>query len=143
MTITEDMVLPRDRRGRGFRPMVRVQLDLAKKRDQDTKLLVDDLKQRRALTPTFHKGLRLADDLEHRNLDALLELYPWVVDAIFRRLQHESGQLKMMQEMMREMFAEHGYGHSGPRITEKTELVAVEVEAQSGTNLAGFLDAFD
>lgn len=132
---------------RGLRPAFKFQLHRHK--DSDTILLIQDLKSRQRFVPSIRDGLRLIDDLWHGNIDVLLELFPWVADAIFNRLKKDSRELEdvlaMQQELMiqLEMLQTAGFtGHSGPTIKESAAFELVAATAPIGDDFDDMLDAF-
>lgn len=99
--------------------------------------------------PSLRDGLRLVDDLFHGKIDVLLELFPFVEDAILARLQKNSRELEdvlaMQQELMiqLEMLQSAGFtGHSGPTINESAQFELVTASAPLGDDFDDMLDAF-
>jgi len=136
---------PTRTRGRGRRPRVWFQLDMNRKQDVDTDLLIKDLRSRRRFMPTLRAGLRLVDDLYHGNIDVLLELFPFVEDAILARLQRRSSDLDDVLNMLHQLQDRLDDVGAPPsdRVNESADFVAVESSTDVAANLDDMLDAFD
>lgn len=66
------------------RKMVKFWLDMKHADQEAMSIIVEDLRQRRQLARTIRDGIRLVCDLRAGNIDVLLELFPWVGDALHR-----------------------------------------------------------
>jgi hypothetical protein len=64
------------------RKMVKFWLDMKHADQQEISVIVEDLRQRRQLARTIRDGIRLVCDLRAGKIDVLMELFPWVKDAL-------------------------------------------------------------
>ena len=88
-----------------FRKRVVVWLNLDKPQEANLLDYIEDLKVSRLFSRTIREGLLLIRDLRAGRLDILLDLFPWVEEAFWQRLNVESDIHRSIREMQKEIMA--------------------------------------
>ncbi|MCB9454218.1 MAG: hypothetical protein H6672_22520 [Anaerolineaceae bacterium] len=122
-----------------YRIMQKFWLDVTKDTEYELAAAITDLKKNRSYTAAVRDGLRLILDLRAGKLDVLIELFPWIKDAIKPQTATQEDDLKRELVALREaVMARGGGGYSTPprRLVSDAEMPDVVMKPKTGTDAA-------